>query len=212
MSSETDGKIDLDATRDALLSEPPQYRDESNAFWSQVSDETDAEIFLHHLAKEGVPSVTEEESPGLKKAREALETFLGMPYAKQLSQIISLGALRPMIDEYSSEEDRVSFMERYGETLLEGMEIEHLVSDPNGSIAAEDIKDQSLLKGLNVGSQNRFSIKMVPYGTDEFGQSRSEKARALYRAWNMHKAGQARYAEVMYKKGQMPLKEGDKIE
>jgi len=130
-----------------------------------------------------------------------------MPYTKQLGQIISLGALRPILDEYSTEEDRVNFMERHGETLLEGMEIEHLVSDPNGIITVDDIGDESLLSKQKIGPNERFSIKMVPYGTDEFGLSRSDKARALYRAWNIQKAGRARYAENLYKTGQMPLKE-----
>lgn len=207
VAAETDGQIDLEATRDALLSEPPRYRDESEAFWSQINDETDAEILLHNLTKQGSTAPTEGESPAEKNARRSLENFLSMPYAKQLGQIISLGALRPILDEYSNEEDRVNFMERHGETLLEGMEIEHLVSDPDGIITVDDIGDESLLSKQKVGPDERFSIKMVPYGTDEFSLSRSEKARALYRAWNIQKAGRARYAENLYKTGQMTLKE-----
>ena len=194
-----------------MLSEPPRYRDESEAFWSQINDETDAEILLHNLTKEGIHAPAEGESTAEKKARESLEAFLSMPYTKQLGQIISLGALRPILDEYSSEEDRMNFMERYGETLLEGMEIEHLVSDPNGNITVDDIGDESLLSKQKVRPDERFSVKMVPYGTDEFGLSRSEKARALYRAWNMQKAGRARYAENMFKAGKIPLKDGDVI-
>lgn len=211
VSSEADGTIDIVATRDALLSEPPRYRDESDAFWSQISDETDAEILLHNLAKKDVSPPSGGESTGEKKARESLETFLSMPYSKQLSQVISLGTLRPILDEYCSEEDRVQFMERYGETLLEGMEIEHLVPDPDGNIGVEDVGDRSLLGGQKYGKEQRFSIKMVPYGTDEFGLSRSEKARALYRAWNIQKAGRARYAEQLYKAGKMPLNEGKSV-
>eukprot|EP00979_Chaetoceros_neogracilis_P010599 scaffold2516_cov207-Chaetoceros_neogracile.AAC.3 len=207
VAAETDGQIDLEATREALLSEPPRYRDESEAFWSQINDETDAEILLHNLNKQGSTAPTAEESPAEENARKSLESFLNMPYTKQLSQIISLGALRPILDEYSTEEDRVNFMERHGETLLEGMEIEHLVSDPNGIITVDDIGDESLLSKQKIGPNERFSIKMVPYGTDEFGLSRSDKARALYRAWNIQKAGRARYAENLYKTGQMPLKE-----
>ncbi len=132
-----------------------------------------------------------------------------MPYSKQLNQVISLGTLRPILDEYCPEHDRVRFMERYGETLLEGMEIEHLVLDPNGNIGVEDIGDKSLIRGQKYGAEDRFSIKLVPYGTDEFGLARSEKARALYRAWNIQKAGRARYAEKLYKTGKMPLKKRD---
>jgi hypothetical protein len=150
VAAETDGHVDLAATREALLSEPPRYRDESEAFWAQINDETDAEILLHNLTKEGIHVPTEGESTAEKKARESLEAFLSMPYTKQLGQIISLGALRPILDEYSSEEDRMNFMERYGETLLEGMEIEHLVSDPNGNITVDDIGDESLLSKQKV--------------------------------------------------------------
>lgn len=163
---------------------------------------------LHNLSKQGAPAAVEGESAAEKKSRESLETFLSMPYSKQLSQVVSLGALRPILDEYSSEENRGKFMDRYGETLLEGMEIEHLVSDPNGSITVDDIGDETLLRDQKAGKEDRFSIKMVPYGTDEFGLSRSEKSRALYRAWNIQKAGRARYAENRFKTGKMPLKEG----
>ena len=50
-------------------------------------------------------------------------------------------------------------------------------------------------------------IKKIPFGTDEYGQGRNEKARLLYRAWNIQKAGRARYAEAKFKQGTMPLKE-----
>lgn len=115
--------------------------------------------------------------------------------------MIALGTLRPILDEYTLESGRIKFMGRYGEALMEGMEVEHLVSDPNGTITLEDIGDESLLAGKKVRKDERFSVKMVPYGTDEYGLSRSEKVRALYRAWNMQKAGRARYAETMFKVG-----------
>eukprot|EP00557_Chaetoceros_sp_GSL56_P004804 CAMPEP_0176490124 /NCGR_PEP_ID=MMETSP0200_2-20121128/7695_1 /TAXON_ID=947934 /ORGANISM="Chaetoceros sp., Strain GSL56" /LENGTH=660 /DNA_ID=CAMNT_0017887393 /DNA_START=14 /DNA_END=1996 /DNA_ORIENTATION=- len=207
VSSEMDGQVDLKATREALLSEPPRYRDEAEAFWSQLSDETDAEIFLHHLTKQGAPSKKEGESSMEKRIREDFETFLSLPYSKQLSQLISLGTLRPILDEYCSEEERLTFIERYGETILEGMEIEHLVSDPNGTITVDDIGDDDLISKQDIVRDQRFSIQMIPYGTDEFGLRRSEKARALYRAWNMHKSGRARYAEIMFKAGKMPLQD-----
>jgi len=202
---------DIDATRDALLSELPQYRDKSDKFWSAVEDDTDAEIFLHELTKSGIPPASDDETPVQKKNREKLETFLTMPYTKQLKQLLNLGELRPILDEYSTEANRIKFMERHGETLLEGMEIEHLVSDPEGSITLDDIEDKSLIDKDSVEPGQRFSIKLVPYGTDEFGRPRSEKARAMYRAWNAQKAGRARYEEAMFKKGMIPLKEGSEV-
>mmetsp|Transcript_20590 Transcript_20590/g.30372 ORF Transcript_20590/g.30372 Transcript_20590/m.30372 type:complete len:649 (-) Transcript_20590:47-1993(-) len=198
--------IDVAATRDALLSEPPRYREESDPFWKTLSDETNAEIFLDQLIKQGVPPAVEGESPAQKKNRLATETFLNMPYTRQLRQLINFGALRPILDEYSTDSMRQKFMEQYGETLLEGLEIEHLVPDPNGTITADDIGDKELLDKRDE-STDRFSIKLVPYGTDEFGNTRSQKARAMYKAWNTHKAGRARYAEGLFKKGIAPLKE-----
>ena len=53
----------------------------------------------------------------------------------------------------------------------------------------------------------RYSIKMIPYGTDEFGTTRNERARALHRAWNIQKAGKARYEEYLFKTGKVGLKD-----
>lgn len=212
VSTDTDRDVDIEATRNALLSELPQYREESDSFWSTVEDETDAEIFLHELHKAGAPTASDDETPVQKKNREQLETFLAMPYSKQLKQLLNLGALRPILDEYSTEANRAKFMERHGETLLEGMEIEHLVSDPNGTITLDDIDDKSLIDQDSVEPDQRFSIKLVPYGTDEFGYSRSGKARAMYRAWNAQKSGRARHEEAMFKLGKLPLKDGDEVQ
>lgn len=206
------GQIDLQATREALLSEPPRYRDDSDSFWSQIEDETDAELLLIHLHKQESDNSEDQslETASQKKARENLETFLGLPYSKQLAQIINLSTLRPILDEYASEVDRLKFMEEHGEILLEGMEIEHLVSDVNGSITLHDI-DDSLIDKKKLGDNTRFSIKMIPYGTDEFGLTRSERSRALYRAWSAQKAGRARYEESSFKKGELGLSVHDNV-
>ncbi len=205
------------ATRNALLSEPPLSRSESKSFWSQVQDEADAEILLHSLREKGLPPTptdTEKESDIERKVREELEIFLSLPYDTQLRQLINLGTLQPILDEYYEESDRLKFMSKYGQMLLEGMEIEHLVLDPiNGHITLNDIGGGNVAdffgKGDRVDSNSKFSIKKMEYGTDEYGWKRSERARMLYRVWNMHKAGRARYAESQFKKGKMPLKDGD---
>lgn len=205
VTTESDGEVDISATRDALLSEPSLSRESSDAFWSQVQDEADAEILLHSLHEKG-SQATEGESEAEKKSREELEVFLSLPYEKQLRQLVSLGTMRPILDEYYKESDRMKFMDRFGETLLEGMEIEHLVSDPDGNISMEDVGKDFLMKKDNIDANAKFSIKKVLYGTDEYGMTRSERARMLFRAWNMHKAGRARYAESQFKRGKMPLK------
>jgi len=211
VTSETDGEVDFNATREALLSEPPLTREASSSFWSKIEDEADAEILLHGLReKKEKMATTESLSPLQKKSKDALDVFLNISYEKQLRQLVSMGSLRPILDEYYKETDRIEFMNRYGETLLEGVEVEHLVVDTDGPIALQDVGDDSLLKEGNIDKNTRFSIKMIPYGTDEFGMTRSEKARVLYRAWSMQKAGKARYAESQFKKGKMPLKVGKK--
>ena len=201
MTTESDGKVDIVATREALLAEPPMKRDESNAFWSNFRDETQAEIFLSNLrSKAGSDS------------DESVATFLRLPHDVQVRRLVDLGTLRPLFDEYTPESIRLSFLRRYADALLEGTEVEHLVSDPMGPITSDDIgSDPSLLDETD--KDKRFRIEKIKYGTDEFGTARSQRARMLYRAWNEHKAGRARYEEAMFKKGKLGLdgtKEGRK--
>lgn len=159
----------------------------------------------------GSPQTSDNKTEADSKAREALELFLTLPYERQLRQLVNLGTLQPVLDEYYKESDRMKFMERYGEMLLEGMEVEHLVSDPEGHITLNDIGADFFSKKDKIDSDTKFSIKMIPYGTDEYGMTRSEKARMLYRAWNMHKAGRARYAESQFKKGKISLRDHDNV-
>lgn len=207
VTNESDGEVDIAATRNALLSEPPISRETSDSFWSHVQDEADAEILLHEILERGPPSppTSGNELPSIQKSREALEVFLNLPRDQQLRQLVRMGTLRPILDEYYSEADRMKFMEQHGQTLLDGVEVEHLVNDPDGHITLQDIGDDELTK--KVDADTKFSIKKIPFGTDEYGMGRNEKARMLYRAWNMQKAGRARYAELRFKQGKMPLKE-----
>ena len=154
----------------------------------------------------GVPEANKSESPSEKKIREILQVFAHLPYRVQLQRLVNLGSARPILDEYSTDSDRNRFLSRYGEMLLEDLEIEHLVEDPDGAIASDDVGMDTLLRNQPVNKDTRFSIKMIKYGTDEFGTSRSERARSLYRAWNMHKAGRAKYEEYLFKKGKVGLK------
>jgi hypothetical protein len=48
---------------------------------------------------------------------------------------------------------------------------------------------------------------MVAYGTDEYGTSRAERAREMYRMWNEHKSNRARFEEALYKRGHLRLEE-----
>jgi len=218
-TTEEDGEVDLAATRDALLADPPTSREETDEFFTQIQDESSAEIFLHHLlqSKEAAAASTttttssNDESIPEKNARHAMELFIDLPYSKQLSRLISIGKLRPIFDEYTTNSDRLKFMQQYGDLLLDGVEVEHLVSDPKGVITVDDIGDDTLLNSEEMADKDaRYSIKMIPYGTDEFGTTRNERARALHRAWNMQKAGRARYEEYLFKSGKVPLKDDGK--
>ena len=193
LSNESDGKVNLKATREALLSEPPLKREESDEFWSNVRDETQAEIFLSGLRAKDAKD-------------ESLVTFLELPHDVQVRRLVDLGTLRPLFDEYTPESSRIAFLQRYAETLLEGTEVEHLIPDHKGPISADDLGgDQSLVDKSEKGS--RFRMEKIMFGRDEYGTARSQRARKLYRAWNEHKAGRAKYEEAMFRKGKIGLAE-----
>jgi hypothetical protein len=198
-------EIDLDATREALLAEPPLSRSDTS-IWSKIRDETEVEILLHNLMMKDVSQPSDSDSPSDKKIREILEVFQSLPPRVQLQKLLNLGPLRPILDEFAADSDRDKFFSRYGEMLLEGVELEHLVEDPDGMITLDDVGTHILIRNDQVNKDTRFSVKMIPYGTDEFGTSRSERARSLYRAWNQHKSGRAQYEEYLFKKGKIGLK------
>jgi hypothetical protein len=173
LSSKREAQVDMVATRKALLSSPPLAKDESDKFWQEVRDETDAEILLQSMRKEGAPSP--QGCTGVeRKAREAFELFQHLPYEVQLQKLVDLGTLRPIMDEYTLESERIKFLARYGEKLMEGVEMEHLVPDPEGPISGEELGQWGEENGI--GKDERFRMTMVKYGTDEFGTGRSDRA------------------------------------
>eukprot|EP00565_Helicotheca_tamesis_P006723 CAMPEP_0185741220 /NCGR_PEP_ID=MMETSP1171-20130828/38842_1 /TAXON_ID=374046 /ORGANISM="Helicotheca tamensis, Strain CCMP826" /LENGTH=450 /DNA_ID=CAMNT_0028413175 /DNA_START=1 /DNA_END=1353 /DNA_ORIENTATION=- len=189
--------VNYDDTRESLLSSTLKTRDESDEYWNNLRDETQAEIFLQSLLdKHKTKDATTEEGTA---------TFLSLPYKTQLKQLIRLGTLRPFYDEFMSESSKQHFIQQNIHTLLENVELEHLVYDPKGPITADDL-GADLLQGRQVKRGDRFRIELVKYGTDEYGTSRAERARALYRAWNELKADRARYEEIMFKRGKIGLK------
>ena len=237
LSPEADAtKVDMDATRQALLSEKPIDRDESRQFWNNVRSESEAELFLQDYrakAQEQLSSLletkssshlslTDEETALLSK----LQDVLSVPYERQLRKLVNMGTLRPMLDEYTHEKDRQRFFEKYSSIFLEGLEMEHLVPDPEGPIGLDDLSSDlrdelsgewspsisssgSLPAALSSSSDQepRFAIRMIAYGTDEFGSERAGRARDLYRLWNEHKANRAKFEEAMFKKGLMGLEQ-----
>jgi hypothetical protein len=218
--------VDKEATRLSLLSERPIDTKKTKEFWSSIGSETDAELFLKdyrtraeeklNLLWAATSTLTEED----KKLQTELEAILSVPYDVQLDKIVNMGTLRPILDDYAPVKERKAFLEKYAPFFLEGLVMEHLVPDPNGPIGLDDLSADireelskewtpasGLAEGLDDGGKPRFAIKMVAYGTDEFGTSRAERARELYRLWNEHKANRARFEEALFKRGHLRLEE-----
>jgi hypothetical protein len=195
------GRVDFDTTRQALLSEPPVTRDQSEAFWSQLQDEEQAAALLEVMRKDGAPA-------GASILQAA---FWTLSYTEQLERLLNLGALRPVLDEYTTESDRVTFLQRHGDTLLAGVELEHLVQDPQGPIRYDDL-DGSTADELGVTKDARFRLEMQPYQASASGDmSSQEKTRLLFMAWNQHKAGRARYEEKLFQTGRLGLRYTDPV-
>jgi len=217
--------VDKEATRNSLLSERPGNSEKTKEFWNSVRTQSEAELFLQDYraaAQARLNSMDEEfmlKEEGAKMQSE-LEMILSVPFDAQLEKIVDMGTLRPILDDYAPSKERTTFLEKYAPIFLEGLEMEHLVPDPDGPIGLDDLSSDmrdefaaewassSGLQAVTVdGSEPRFSIKMVAHGTDEFGKARAERARALYQLWNEHKANRARFEESLFKKGHLPLRE-----
>lgn len=218
--------VDKEATRLSILSERPIDTKKTEEFWSSIGSETDAELFLKdyrtraeeklNLLWEVTLTLTDED----KKLQAELEAILSVPYAVQLDKIVNMGTLRPILDDYAPMKERNAFLEKYAPFFLEGLVMEHLVPDPDGPIGLDDVSADlreelskewtpsiGLAEGLDDAGKPRFAIKMVAYGTDEFGTSRAERARELYQLWNEHKANRARFEEALFKRGHLRLEE-----
>lgn len=187
------GKVDMEGTRKALLASPPQSKEDSDQFWNSIRDETAAEIFLQRLLE------------GKNHDENASNhAFFQLDYSKQLERLVQLGSIREIADEYASGDDRGRFLARYGDYLLEGLELDHLVPDPQGPIRGSDLSDR-LQKQYGITATDRFRLEKLAYGTDAFGTPAAQQARDLYRAWNLLKAGRAQYEEKLFQRGLMGL-------
>lgn len=131
--------------------------------------------------------------------------FWQLEYRQQLECLVNLGTIRELVDEYTGEGDRDKFIARYGDYLLEGMHMEHLVPDPNGPIRGTDLGER-LLKHYNIGRNERFRLEKIAYGSDQFGNDdASVRAREISREWNKLKAGRAHYEERLFQRGLLGL-------
>jgi hypothetical protein len=185
----------LNATRKNLLASGPQTADDAVKFWESIRDQTAAEVFLQQMLDAGLP----------ESATETQRLFYELPYEKQLEKLVNLGSIRELADEYTRPTDRQKFMTRFGDYLLEGVELDHLVADPNGPVSSDDLGDR-LAKQWKVAKGDRFRIEKIPYGVDGFGTDASKRARDMYRAWNRLKAGRAHYEERLFQQGLLGLR------
>ena len=201
VSESEQGRVDLDRTRQTLLSEPPVTKEEAGAFWDPLDNEEDgAEVLLDQMLAHGPP-------PGANLLQSA---FWDLSREQQIQRLRNLGALRPILDDYTKESDRLRFWHRHADTLMQGVELEHLVVDPRGPIRASDIGGGSAdVTGLS--PETRFRLEKRPY--QSLGDmSAWEKSRALYKVWNLFKAGRARYEEAMFREGKLGLKYSEEPE
>lgn len=151
---------------------------ELEAFWDQLQDSGQAAALLDKMIQDGPP-------PG---ASILHSPFWDLPGKVQLKQLLNLGALRPLLDEHTKESDCLRFLQRYADTILSGVELDHLVVDPSGPVQMSDIGEDLEIFRLQ------------------------EKSRTLLLGWNEHKAGRAHYEEKLFQTGRLGLRCGDEPE
>jgi hypothetical protein len=136
----------------------------------------------------------------LQKLLQDIDTshpFRDLTYETQLNRLVSVGSIRELADEYSSEAERSKFLSRYGDYLLEGIKFDHLIPDPSGPIRGSDLGQQLQTK-FNVNPGERFSLTKIAYGHEDFQSDTAQRARSIYKAWNKLKAGRANYEEKKF--------------
>jgi hypothetical protein len=192
--------VDYVETREALLAVPPVQPDESAAFWDQLQNTGRAEALLDMMTEHGPP-------PG---ATILQGEFWNLSRPDQLQRLLNLGALRPLLDEYTKESARTAFIQKHANTLLTGVPLEYLVSDPTGPIAAADLS-ADMRTSLQINEGDRFRIETRPFvsSTNDPAWNRS---RQLFQAWAEFKAGRARYEERMFQTGRLGLRYSDDTE
>jgi len=185
------GTIDLEETRKNMLETPPLGKEEADNFWNRIRDETSAEVLLQSLLE----SNSKNDSDHL---------FYELDYKTQLERLVNLGTIGEIANDYATQFDRSKFLTRYGDYLLEGVRFHYLISDPSGSISGTDL-GKHLQEKYNIKAGDRFSLREVLYGEDDFDSETSKNARKLYVAWNKLKTGRAHYEEKLFQKGLLGL-------
>ena len=194
--------VDWEATKLALLNGEPVTEEESDAFWSATTTEQEAVKLLDQMLLDGPP----------KGATILQQAFWDLSYDEQLQQLLNLGAIRPMLDEYTSGKDRLTFIQKHYDILLSGVPLDVLVPDnEDGAISAEDLQGTTLARelGLRKNSNAKFRLAKVPYRTDGEGKDAMTQARTMFLAWNEFKANRARYEEALFQNYEQGIRYGD---
>jgi len=157
---------------------------QSRALWANLADETSAQIFLDKMLNT---------KPTTSSSSDAYSSFFQLPYQEQLKRLVTVGTLRPVFDEYITENDFNTFWEDYKDTLLDGIPMEFLVKDRNGSITAEDIGETGAEK---------YKVREEIYGK---GDEKLKRQERVYDAFGHFKALRAEYEEKLFKEGSLPL-------
>lgn len=182
--------VDLEETRKNILQAAPLNADDENKFWNSICDETSAELFLQSLYA--------------KDVNKSRHPFWSLDYKSQLERLVNLGSIGELANEYSTEADRSKFLTQYGHYILEGMQFDHLLPDPSGPIFGSDLGFH-LQEKYSIDSGDRFRLKKISYGNENFDSSSLCYARMIYKEWNKLKVGRAHYEEKLYKKGLLGL-------
>jgi hypothetical protein len=192
-------KVDRAATRDALLKSPPMTRAGSDRFWEHVS--YDVVELLEVLREHGPPA----------DANYLHKHFWDLSYDEQLSQLLQLGSLKPLLDDFASSDDKTKFLQQHSDTLLEGVVMEHLVVDPKGNLSLNDLNPQ-LVQSLNLPPDTRFKVERRPYrASSADSDDAANRTKLLLEAWNEYKMGRAQYEEKMFVTGRLGLRYSDPV-
>jgi hypothetical protein len=178
--------IDMEETKKNLLNAPPQTKEFANEFWSQLRDETAAEMFLRNLLE--------------SKEKKGDHPFWDLDYQTQIHRLVNLGTIREIANEYATEAQRAKFLSRYGDYLIEGVQFDHLIPHPNGPIHGSELGEQ-LLNKYDIKPTDRFVLRKLNHNEE----GASQEARSLFQAWNKLKAGRAHYEEKLFNRGLLGL-------
>ena len=180
-------KVDVAATREALLSVPPTIAD--HVFWSRLLQ-----------AVEGDDAVIDLLLQDETYSHLLPSDLTKLPVEEQMERIRNLQALRPLLEDYASEASRHAFVQRHAHDLLSNIRLEHLVEDPEGPISVSDLPAE-LARGQNANARFRLDV-----------QDNEERTKAMLLMWNQQKAGRAHYEERLFRTGRLGLRYNSKDE